>query len=89
MISKVMLLLIRNRKTYPKASKNDPQRRRGGGSWRGPGRLRAEGLKKHKKTGILGAPGTPFCRPFSMKDPKGNPNGDMFDPKFEKKALTN
>ena len=53
-----------------------------GGAWG------AFGLKI-KKMGILGAPGAAFCRPFSMKDPKGNPNGDMFDPKFEKKALTN
>ena len=52
-----MLLLIRNRKNYPKAPKNDPRRRRGGGSWRGAGRLRVEGLKTHKKTGIWGAPG--------------------------------
>ena len=68
-----------------KLSKNDPEdvgKGGPGGAWG------AFGLKL-KKNGILGAPLGSLLATFSMKDPKGNPNGVTFNPKSEKKPLTN
>ena len=48
-----------------------------GGAWG------AFGLKV-KKTNFLGAHEDSFWRPFSMNDPKGRPNGAIFNPKREK-----